>query len=161
MSKLATGVNSVGGLETNRARNAMQIAKQEALRLEHECIDTEHILLGLLIEGEGAPANVFKISGVMLHAIRLDVERRATPGPGSPRGRVPLTPRAKKAIEFAMMEARSLNCHYVDTGHLLLGLMREEEGIAAQVLTFLGFRLDNMRAEVQAMSVRSEDEGSK
>src|SRR5437588_10840947 len=134
---------------TDRARKVMQLANQEAQRLNHEYIGTEHILLGLVKEGSGVAANVLKNLGIDLHKIRLEIERitGSSPEVGTP-GKLPQTPRAKKVIEFAIEEARSLNHNYVGTEHLLLGLLREQEGVAAQVLMNLGLKLEEVREEV-------------
>jgi len=134
---------------TDRARKVMQLANQEAQRLNHEYIGTEHILLGLVKEGSGVAANVLKNLDVDLRKIRLEVEKlvQSSPEVGTP-GKLPQTPRAKKVIEYSIEEARNLNHNYVGTEHLLLGLLREQEGVAAQVLMNLGLRLEDVREEV-------------
>src|SRR6476620_8550480 len=111
---------------TDRARKVMQLANQEAQRFNHEYIGTEHILLGLVKEGSGVAANVLKNLDVDLRKIRLEVEKIVQTGPGGRRvvlGRLPHTPRAQKAIEYAVEEARSLKHNHVGTEHLLLGLL--------------------------------------
>ena len=134
---------------TDRARKVMQLANQEAQRFNHEYIGTEHILLGLVKEGSGVAANVLKNLDVDLRKIRLEVEKIVQSGPDLvTMGRLPQTPRAKKVIEYAMEEARNLNHNYVGTEHLLLGLLREQEGVAAQVLMNLGLKLEDVREEV-------------
>ena len=136
---------------TDRARKVMQLANQEAQRFNHEYIGTEHILLGLVKEGSGVAANVLKNLDVDLRKIRLEVERIVQPGAGGDQvvmGRLPHTPRAKKVIEYSIEEARNLNHNYVGTEHLLLGLLREQEGVAAQVLMNLGLKLEDVREEV-------------
>jgi ATP-dependent Clp protease ATP-binding subunit ClpC len=134
---------------TDRARKVMQLANQEAQRLNHEYIGTEHILLGIIKEGSGVGANVLKNLDIDLPRTRREIEKIAEPNPEAPRpGKLPQTPRAKKAIEYAIEEARVLNHNYVGTEHLLLGLLREEEGIAAQVLVSLGLKLADVREEV-------------
>ena len=136
---------------TDRARKVMQLANQEAQRFNHEYIGTEHILLGLVKEGSGVAANVLKNLDVDLRKIRLEVERIVQHGQGGDQvvmGRLPHTPRAKKVIEYSVEEARNLNHSYVGTEHLLLGLLREHEGVAAQVLMNLGLKLDDVREEV-------------
>jgi ATP-dependent Clp protease ATP-binding subunit ClpC len=134
---------------TDRARKVMQLANQEAQRFNHEYIGTEHILLGLVKEGSGVAANVLKNLDVDLRKIRLEVEKIVQSGPDMVTiGKLPQTPRAKKVIEYAMEEARNLNHNYVGTEHLLLGLLREQEGVAAQVLMNLGLKLDDVREEV-------------
>src|SRR5216117_3138260 len=134
---------------TDRARKVMQLANQEAQRFNHEYIGTEHILLGLVKEGSGVAANVLKNLDVDLRKIRLEVEKlvQSSPEVGTP-GKLPQTPRAKKVIEYSIEEARNLNHNYVGTEHLLLGLLREQEGVAAQVLMNLGLKLEDVREEV-------------
>jgi len=127
----------------------MQLANQEAQRFNHEYIGTEHILLGLVKEGSGVAANVLKNLDVDLRKIRIEVEKIVQTGPDMvTMGKLPQTPRAKKVIEYAMDEARNLNHNYVGTEHLLLGLLREQEGVAAQVLMNLGMKLEDVRDEV-------------
>jgi ATP-dependent Clp protease ATP-binding subunit ClpC len=127
----------------------MQLANQEAQRFNHEYIGTEHLLLGLIKEGSGVAANVLKNLDIDLRKIRHEVEKLVRSGPDLvTMGRLPQTPRAKKVIEYSMEEARNLNHNYVGTEHLLLGLLREQEGVAAQVLMNLGLRLDEVRREV-------------
>ncbi len=134
---------------TDRARKVMQLANQEAQRFNHEYIGTEHILLGLVKEGSGVAANVLKNLDVDLRKIRLEVEKLVQSGPEMvTMGKLPQTPRAKKVIEYSMEEARNLNHNYVGTEHILLGLLREQEGVAAQVLMNLGLKLEDVREEV-------------
>ena len=134
---------------TDRARKVMALANQEAQRFNHEYIGTEHILLGLVKEGSGVGANVLKNLDVDLRKVRLEVEKLVKAGPEVVMmGKLPQTPRAKKVIECAIEEARSLNHNYVGTEHLLLGLLREHDGVAAQVLMNLGLKLDEVREEV-------------
>ena len=134
---------------TDRARKVMQLANQEAQRFNHEYIGTEHILLGLVKEGSGVAANVLKNLDVDLRKIRLEVEKLVQSGPEMvTMGKLPQTPRAKKVIEYSMEEARNLNHNYVGTEHILLGLLREQEGVAAQVLMNLGMKLEDVREEV-------------
>jgi len=134
---------------TDRARKVMQLANQEAQRFNHEYIGTEHILLGLVKEGSGVAANVLKNLEVDLRKIRLEVEKLVQSGPEMvTMGKLPQTPRAKKVIEYSMEEARNLNHNYVGTEHILLGLLREQEGVAAQVLMNLGLKLEEVREEV-------------
>jgi ATP-dependent Clp protease ATP-binding subunit ClpC len=134
---------------TDRARKVMQLANQEAQRFNHEYIGTEHILLGLVKEGSGVAANVLKNLDVDLRKIRLEVEKLVQSGPDMvTMGKLPQTPRAKKVIEYSMEEARNLNHNYVGTEHILLGLLREQEGVAAQVLMNLGLKLEEVREEV-------------
>ena len=134
---------------TDRARKIMALANQEAQRFNHEYIGTEHILLGLVKEGSGVGANVLKNLDVDIKKLRLEVEKLVKSGPDMvTMGKLPHTPRAKKVIEFAIEEARSLNHNYIGTEHILLGLLRETEGIAAQVLMNIGLKLEDVRQEV-------------
>ncbi len=134
---------------TDRARKVMQLANQEAQRFNHEYIGTEHMLLGLVKEGTGVAANVLKNLDVDLRKIRLEVEKLVQSGPEMiTMGKLPQTPRAKKVIEYSMEEARNLNHNFVGTEHILLGLLREQEGVAAQVLMNLGLKLEEVREEV-------------
>src|SRR5271157_770387 len=137
---------------TDRARKVMQLANQEAQRFNHEYIGTEHILLGLIKEGSGVAANVLKNLEVDLRKIRLEVEKLVQSGPDMvTMGKLPQTPRAKKVIEYSMEEARNLGHNYVGTEHILLGLVREQEGVAAQVLMNLGLKLEEVREEVLSL----------
>ena len=134
---------------TDRARKVMQLANQEAQRFNHEYIGTEHILLGLVKEGSGVAANVLKNLDIDLKKVRVEVEKFVQTGPDMVTiGRLPQTPRAKKVIDYSIEEARNLNHNYVGTEHLLLGLLREQEGVAAQVLMSLGLKLEDVREEV-------------
>src|SRR3990167_8564317 len=124
---------------TERARKVVILANEEARRFNHDYIGTEHLLLGLIKEGEGVAAAVLQNLGLSLDAIRLEIEKLVKPGPATVvSGDIPFTPKAKKVIELAMDEARNLGHNYIGTEHLLLGLIREGEGIAAQVLVNLG-----------------------
>jgi ATP-dependent Clp protease ATP-binding subunit ClpC len=134
---------------TDRARKVMALANQEAQRFNHEYIGTEHILLGLVKEGSGVGATVLKNLDVDIKKLRLEIEKLVKSGPDMvTMGKLPQTPRAKKVIEYAIEEARALNHNYVGTEHILLGLLRESEGIAAQVLMNLGLKLEEVRQEV-------------
>src|SRR5512147_543612 len=134
---------------TDRARKVMALANQEAQRFNHEYIGTEHILLGLVKEGSGVGANVLKNLDIDLRKVRLEVEKLVKSGPEMvTMGKLPQTPRAKRVIEYAIEEARNLNHNYVGTEHLLLGLLREQDGVAAQVLMNLGLKLEDVREEV-------------
>jgi ATP-dependent Clp protease ATP-binding subunit ClpC len=134
---------------TDRARKVMMLANQEAQRLNHHHIGTEHILLGLLKEGSGVAANVLKNLDIDLRKIRLEIEKLVQSGSDTvTMDKLPQTPRAKKAIDYATEEARNFNHKYVGTEHLLLGLLREQLGVAAQVLVNLGLKLDDLRDEV-------------
>lgn len=134
---------------TERARKVMGFARREAQRFHHEYIGTEHILLGLIQEGQGVAANVLKSMAIDLEKIRREVEKIVKPGPAmEPSVQIPFTPRAKKVVELALEEAGNLGHNYIGTEHLLLALLREQEGIAAHVLMALGVRLDEVREEV-------------
>ena len=134
---------------TDRARKVMALANQEAQRLDHSHLGTEHILLGLVKEGSGVGANVLKNFGIDLRKVRVEVEKLAQKkGDSPPSGKLPQTPRTKQVIEYAIEEARSLSHNYVGTEHLLLGLIRETEGIAAKVLQSLGLKLEEVRQEI-------------
>ncbi len=134
---------------TDRSRKVMQLASKEAERFNHEYIGTEHLLLGLVTEGAGVAAVALQNLGIDLDKIRAEVEKIVPSGPDmvTPGGR-PQTPRMKKVIEYSIEEAGKLDHNYVGTEHLLLGLIREEEGVAAQVLMNLGLNLAAVRAEV-------------
>ncbi len=145
---------------TDRARKVMALANQEAQRFNHEYIGTEHILLGLVKEGSGVGANVLKNLDVDLRKVRLEVEKLVKSGPEMvTMGKLPQTPRAKKVIEYAIEEARNLNHNYVGTEHLLLGLLREQDGVAAQVLMNLNLKLEDVREEVLNLLGASQEEG--
>lgn len=138
----------------------MQFAHQEALRFNHEYVGTEHILLGLIKEGTGVAANILKKLGIDLRAMRLEVEKLVSSGPDLvTMGRLPQTPRAKKAVEYAIQEARRLKHNYVGTEHLLLGLLKEHDGVAAQVLMNLGHKLGDVREEVLATLGQESESG--
>jgi ATP-dependent Clp protease ATP-binding subunit ClpC len=134
---------------TERARKVILLAKEEAKRFNHDYIGTEHILLGLVREGEGVAAAVLASFGLSSEKIRIEVEKLVQPGPSTVvSGDLPFTPKAKKVIELAMDEARTLGHNYIGTEHLLLGLIREGEGVASQVLMNMGLELDKVREEV-------------
>src|SRR3712207_3269706 len=132
---------------TERARKVLTLAQEEAQRFNHNYIGTEHLLLGLVREGDGVAAKVLANLGVELNKVRSAVEFIIGRGDRMVLGEIGLTPRAKKVIELAVDEARRLNHHYIGTEHLLLGLVREGEGIAAGVLESLGVNLERVRAE--------------
>ncbi|MCL2648636.1 MAG: ATP-dependent Clp protease ATP-binding subunit [Phycisphaerales bacterium] len=147
---------------TDRARKVMALANQEAQRFNHEYIGTEHILLGLVKEGSGVGATVLKNLDIDLRKVRLEVEKLVKSGPDMvTMGKLPQTPRAKKVIEYAIEEARNLGHNYVGTEHLLLGLLREKDGVAAQVLMNLGLKLEEVREEVlNLLGAGVESEGT-
>ena len=133
---------------TDRARNAVRLAQEEARRLGHASVGTEHLLLGLLAEPQGVGARALVALGLSLDGLRTQVERDAGGGVGAPAGHVPYTPRAKKVLELSLREALQLGHNYIGTEHILLGLVREGEGVAAQVLFDQGVELAAVRQEV-------------
>jgi ATP-dependent Clp protease ATP-binding subunit ClpC len=133
---------------TNRARRVVVLAQEEARMLSHNYIGTEHILLGLIHEGEGAAAKALESLGISLEATRLQVEEIIGQGQHAPSGHIPFTPRAKKVLELSLREALQLGHDYIGTEHILLGLIREGEGVAAQVLVRLGGDLNVVRRRV-------------
>jgi len=150
---------------TDRARKVIQLANQEAQRFNHDSVGTEHILLGIIKEGSGVAANVLRNLNVDLKKIRLEVEKIVPEGSNTAiMGKLPYTPRAKRVIELAGEEARQLGHNYVGTEHLLLGLIRESEGVAARVLLNLGLKLDEVREEVMnflGSDVATQTDGKK
>jgi ATP-dependent Clp protease ATP-binding subunit ClpC len=140
---------------TDRARRVLTLAQEEAQRFNHNYIGTEHLLLGLVREGEGVAAKVLGNMGVQLPRVRSAVEFIIGRGDSMVMGEIGLTPRAKKVIELSVDEARRLNHHYIGTEHLLLGLVREGEGIAAGVLESLGVNLEKVRAQVMQVVSQS------
>ncbi|MFH0888648.1 MAG: ATP-dependent Clp protease ATP-binding subunit [Planctomycetota bacterium] len=137
---------------TDRARKTMSLARMEAQRLSHEAIGTEHILLGLLKEGSGVAARALLNLSIDFQKVVDEVERMVQAEPRqTAAGQIPFTPRAKKVLEFAHEEAINLSHDYIGTEHLLLGLLREEEGIAARVLVNLGVKLDEVREEIMTI----------
>jgi hypothetical protein len=133
---------------TNRARRVVVLAQEEARVLNHNYIGTEHLLLGLIHEGEGVAAQVLESLGISLEAVRREVEEVVGEGTEAPTGHIPFTPRAKRVIELSLREALQLRCHYIGTEHILLGLIREGQGMAAQVLVKLGADLPGVRQQV-------------
>lgn len=137
---------------TERARKVLVLAKEEARRFNHDYIGTEHILLGLIREGEGVACAVLQNIGMDIGRLRAEIEKLMSPGAAaSVLGDIPFTPRAKKALELATEEARSLGHNYIGTEHILLGLLREEEGIASQVLFSLGVDIRKAKNEISAL----------
>jgi ATP-dependent Clp protease ATP-binding subunit ClpC len=145
---------------TERARRVLTLAQEEAQRFNHNYIGTEHLLLGLVREGDGVAAKVLANLGVELNKVRSAVEFIIGRGDRPTMGEIGLTPRAKKVIELAVDEARRLNHHYIGTEHLLLGLVREGEGIAAGVLESLGVNLERVRTETQRILSQSMPQSS-
>ncbi len=144
---------------TERARRVLTLAQEEAQRFNHNYIGTEHLLLGLVREGDGVAAKVLANLGVELNKVRSAVEFIIGRGDRQSSGEIGLTPRAKKVIELAVDEARRLSHSYIGTEHLLLGLVREGEGIAAGVLESLGVNLERVRAETQRILAQSQPQG--
>src|SRR5438270_9840671 len=136
---------------TERARRVVFFAQEEAARLGENQVGTEHLLLGLVRENDSVAARILGRMGVPLGRIRSDVERQLTKGEGNLGQDMQLTPRAKRVIDLAYEEARQLNNNYIGTEHLLLGLIREGDGLAARVLVKLGADLERTRREVHAM----------
>jgi ClpA/ClpB-like protein len=133
---------------TNRARRVVVLAQEEARVLNHNYIGTEHLLLGLIHEGDGVAARALESLGVSLEAVRAQVEEIIGEGTEAPTGHIPFTPRTKRVIELSLREARQLRHNYVGTEHILLGLVREGQGVAAKVLVKLGADLPRVRQEV-------------
>ena len=133
---------------TDRARRVVVLAQEEARMLNHNYIGTEHILLGLIHEGEGVAAKALESLGIALEGVRQQVEEIIGQGQQSPSGHIPFTPRAKKVLELSLREALQLGHNYIGTEHILLGLIREGEGVAAQVLVKLGADLNRVRQQV-------------
>src|ERR671930_116630 len=133
---------------TDRARRVVVLSQEEARMLNHNYIGTEHILLGLIHEGEGVAAKALESLGISLDAVRGQVEEIIGQGQAAPTGHIPFTPRAKKVLELSLREALQLGHNYIGTEHMLLGLVREGEGVAAQVLISLGADLSRVRQQV-------------
>jgi len=133
---------------TDRARRVVVLAQEEALRLNHNYIGTEHVLLGLLREEEGVAARALVSLGISLDEVRLRVEEIIGRGQDPPSGHVPFTPRSKKVLELSLREALTLGHNYIGTEHILLGLIREGEGVAAQILVQSGAQLSEVRNTV-------------
>jgi ATP-dependent Clp protease ATP-binding subunit ClpC len=133
---------------TDRARRVVVLAQEEARLLNHNYIGTEHILLGLIHEGEGVAAKALESLGISLEAVRAQVEEIIGQGQSAPTGHIPFTPRAKKVLELSLRESQQLRHGNIGTEHILLGLLREGEGVAAQVLVKLGADLPRVRQQV-------------
>jgi ATP-dependent Clp protease ATP-binding subunit ClpC len=145
---------------TDRARRVVVLAQDEARMLNHNYIGTEHLLLGLIREGEGVAALALEALGISLEDARRDIEKLIGQGEAIPTGHIPFTPRAKKVLELALREALQLGHNYIGTEHILLGLIREGEGVAAQVLQKLGADLARVReAVVELLPGSSESAG--
>jgi ATP-dependent Clp protease ATP-binding subunit ClpC len=133
---------------TDRARRAVVLAQEEARMLDHDYIGTEHLLLGLIHEREGVAARALEALGMSLSDVRGEVESVIGRGDTPPAGRIPFTPRAKKVLELSLREALQLGHNYIGTEHILLGLVREGEGVGARVLTERGATLEGVREQV-------------
>jgi hypothetical protein len=143
---------------TDRARRVVVLAQEEARMLDHNYIGTEHILLGLIHEQEGLAAKALTSLGISLQAVRRQVEEIIGRGKHAPTGHIPFTPRAKKVLELSLREALQLGHNYIGTEHILLGLIREGDGVAAQVLVRLGADLNRVRHQViQLVHVAKSD----
>jgi ATP-dependent Clp protease ATP-binding subunit ClpA len=135
---------------TDRARKVMKLANQEALRLNYEYIGTEHILMGLVKEGSGVAANILHNLNIDLRKIEREIEKVVWVGPATDfKGNLPQAPKAKRVVEIAIAEARSLGHHYVGTEHILLAIMHEEDSVAAQMLLSFGVTCDAMRQAIR------------
>jgi ATP-dependent Clp protease ATP-binding subunit ClpA len=145
---------------TDRARRVVVLAQEEARMLNHNYIGTEHLLLGLVHEGHGVAAEALKALGISLEAVRQQVEQIIGRGNQAPSGHIPFTPRAKKVTELALRESDALGHGYIDTEHLLLGLVREGDGVAAQVLARLGGDLNSVRQQVILLLPRQSGTGA-
>jgi hypothetical protein len=144
---------------TDTARQVVVLAQDEARRLGHNYIGTEHILLGLVREGHGVAARTLESLGISLEAVRQQVEEIIGVGRQEPAGHIPFTPRAKKVLELSLREAMRLGHNYIGTGHILLSLVREGHGVAAQVLTKLGAGDEQIRGAVSQLLASAEAEG--
>jgi ATP-dependent Clp protease ATP-binding subunit ClpA len=133
---------------THRARRVVVLAQEEARLLNHNYLGTEHLLLGLISEGQGVATTAMESLGISLEAVRAQVEEIIGQGQSAPTGHIPFSPRAKKVLELSLREAKQLGHNYIGTEHILLGLIREGEGVAAQVLVRLGADLSRVRQQV-------------
>jgi ATP-dependent Clp protease ATP-binding subunit ClpA len=144
---------------TDRARRVVRLAEEEARRLDHNYIGTEHILLGLIREGEGVAAKALESLGISLDAVRQQVEEIIGRGQQAPFDFIPFTPRAKKVLELSLRESQQLGHNYIGTEHILLGLIREGDGVAAQVLVKLGADLNRVRQQVIQLIAAQQQPG--
>jgi ATP-dependent Clp protease ATP-binding subunit ClpC len=144
---------------TDRARRVIVLAQEEARLLNHDYIGTEHLLLGLIHEGEGVAARALESLGISLEDVRRHVEEIVPRGQHELSGHIPFTPRAKKVLELSLRESQQLGHDYIGTEHILLGLIREGEGVAAQVLVSLGADLDRVRQQVLQLLGGREEAG--
>ena len=145
---------------TDRARRVVVLAQEEARLLNHDYIGTEHLLLGLIHEGEGVAARALESLGISLEDVRRNVEEMIRRGQHELSGHIPFTPRAKKVLELSLRESQQLGHDYIGTEHILLGLIREGEGVAAQVLVKLGADLNRVRQQVlQLLGAHAREAG--
>jgi ATP-dependent Clp protease ATP-binding subunit ClpC len=142
---------------TDRARQVVVLAQEEARQLNHNYIGTEHILLGLLHEGDGVAAEALGSLGISLDAVRGQVRKIVGEGKDAQSGHIPFTPRAKKVLELSLREAKQLGHNYIGTEHILLGLVREGQGVATQVLVGLGAELNQVRQAVVPLTAHREE----
>jgi ATP-dependent Clp protease ATP-binding subunit ClpC len=133
---------------TDQARRVVVLAQEESRMLNHNYIGTEHLLLGLIHEGDGGAATALEAMGISLEAVRQQVEEIVGKGQEAPSGHIPFTPRAKKVLELSLRESLQLSHNYIGTEHILLGLIREGDGLAAQILVRLGADLAEVREQV-------------
>ncbi len=146
---------------SDRARRVLVLAQEEARLLNHSFIGTEHLLLGLIHEGDGIAAQALERCGITLEAARNEVEETIGRAGSAPSGSPPFTPRAKRALELALREARQLSHNFIGTEHILFGLIDESEGVAAQVIQNLGVDLDVLRADIfELMGGSAQEESS-
>jgi ATP-dependent Clp protease ATP-binding subunit ClpA len=143
---------------TERSRRVVVLAQEEARMLDHNYIGSEHILLGLIHEGDGIAAQAIGSAGLTLAAARAEVERTIGRGAGTPTGHIPFTPRAKKVLELALREALALKKSYIGPEHILLGMIREGEGFGAEILTRLAAPLTVLRAQVMELAAAEPGE---
>jgi Clp amino terminal domain, pathogenicity island component len=157
---MAEGVQAMFERFTDRARRVVVLAQEEAGGLKHNYIGTEHLLLGLIRERDGVAAAALESLGISLEAVRAEVEAIIGQGQSAPTAHIPFTPRAKKVLELSLREALQLGHNYIGTEHILLGLIREGDGVAAQVLVKLGGDLSRVRQQViQVLAVQAGGEG--
>jgi ATP-dependent Clp protease ATP-binding subunit ClpA len=145
---------------TDRARRVVVLAQEEARLLNHNYLGTEHLLLGLIHEGQGVAAKALESLGISQEAVQAQVEEIIGQGEVAPSGRIPFTPRAKKVLELSLREAKQLGHNYIGTEHILLGLIREGEGVAAQVLVRLGAELSPTRRQVIGLLTGDTEAGA-
>ena len=145
---------------TDRARRVIPLAQEEARRLNHNYIGTEHLLLGLLAEGEGVAAKALEGLGISLEAVRVQVQEIIGQGQAAPTGHIPFTPRAKKVLELSLREALQLGHSYIGTEHILLGLIREGEGVAVQVLATFDADYARVREQVLRLLTGGSEEAA-